>query len=245
MGENNMLSRRLLIAAFALTFPSAAFAGPAAPARAGDPVHGAELYRLHCASCHGPDGTGGGYLSQTLTSPPPTNLKRPGFLVSRGDKQLFAAIMQGGEAAGAKFTMPAFGRNLGVLDAWDLVAWIRQGQLEVVDFWPEAAKFTAKDYTLDADALKRLEDVVTDYSEKEKSVTVVTAFSGENKPADGPEFVPQDPRLIANLKPKQKLGYVAFVDVEVPGLKQPVGLGISMARDGVIQKIAARLDGLP
>ncbi len=239
-----MISRRILLAAFTLSFPAAAFAGPQGRIHAGDPANGELLFKQHCASCHGADGAGGGYLSQTLKSPTPTNLRRPGFLVARGDQQLFKAIMQGGAAVNAHFTMPAFSRNLGVLDGWDLVSYIRKDQLEVVDFFPEAAKFTSKDYKLDVDALKRLEDVVKDYSDAEKTVTVVTAFSGDSKPADGPEFVPQDPRLIANLKPKQKMGYIAFIEVPVPGLKEPVELGISMGRDGVIQKIAARLEGL-
>lgn len=239
-----MLSRRLLIAAFTLAFPAAAFAAPKGRIQPGDVAHGEILFQQHCASCHGADGTGGGYLAQSLTSPAPTNLRRPGFLVARGDEQLYKAIMEGGKAVNAHFTMPAFSRNLGVLDGWDLVAWIRKGQLEVGDFFPDAARFASKDYTLDDSALKRLEDVVRNLTEEEKTVTIVTAFSGDQKPADGPQFVPQDPRLIADLLPKQKLGYIAFVQVPFPGLKTPVELGISMARNGTIQKILARTDGL-
>ncbi len=47
-----MSSARLLAIAFAIAFLS-----DAATARAADIVRGAEVYRQHCANCHGPTGS--------------------------------------------------------------------------------------------------------------------------------------------------------------------------------------------
>lgn len=53
--------------AFAAVFAAILGAGPVAAQDAGE---GAELYRFHCAMCHGIEGTGAGPMAPTLTIQP-------------------------------------------------------------------------------------------------------------------------------------------------------------------------------
>jgi mono/diheme cytochrome c family protein len=46
-------------------------AEPAAPARIAEPMSGAQLFRTHCASCHGENAAGGGPISAQLRNAVP------------------------------------------------------------------------------------------------------------------------------------------------------------------------------
>jgi mono/diheme cytochrome c family protein len=232
----------LLLAAPLLALEAAA--APPPPVQAGDPVNGALLFRLHCSGCHGADGTGNGFLAKILTSPSPDNLRDAGFLLRHGDEDLHGAIVRGGAAVGAHFTMPAFGGVLDTLDSWDVVAFLRRGQLSVADFFPQAARYAAKSYTLDDDARKRLEEILGKLTEREERITVASVFGAEKPSLDGPVLVPQEPRELDTLKPKQKVGYVSFVEVAVPGVAPALAVWISMSKEGVIESVRARLDGV-
>lgn len=55
-----------------LTSPLVAGAPPQdTAAKATEPSRGAVLFRLHCASCHGPGGRGDGPVAEQLATPPP------------------------------------------------------------------------------------------------------------------------------------------------------------------------------
>ena len=205
----------------------------------GDPARGAALFGLHCGACHGPDGHGDGPLAKQLGTPAPADLRDVAFLLQRTDDDLYNAVSQGGRAVKASFTMPAFGGQMGLLDLWDLVAFVRQGVPAVGDYFPEAAHFTAKSYALDADAQHRLEPLLGKLAPDEGKVVLVAAFGGEKVAGDEPAFVPHDPRLLDVLKPKEKLGYLAFARVALPGGGE-ASICIALDKEGAIKTVKAR-----
>ncbi|MGC4115933.1 MAG: cytochrome c [Myxococcales bacterium] len=223
--------------------PAPAPASGAKRVLAGDTLRGAALYGVHCASCHGSDGRGGGPLAATLGAPAPSDLRELSFLMQRTDDDLQQAISAGGKGRGASFKMPAFGGQLGALDVWDLVAFIRQGQPSVGEYFPSAAKFTAKTYAFDADGVRRLETALGKLEADEGKIVLVTAFGGDKVEGDEPVYVPHDPRLLDQLKPKQKLGYLAFGRVKLPDLPE-IPVSIALDKEGVITKLNPSLEGL-
>lgn len=237
------MNRTLPLVVLAALVAATAFAAPAPRAVSGDVARGASLFRLHCASCHGLDARGDGPLAPQLGAPAPTNLRDVAFLMQRGDDDLEKAIAQGGKAKGS-FTMPAFAGQLGILDIWDLVAFVRDGQPSVGEYFPAAARFTAKAYTFDADGTRRLEAALGKLAADEGQVVLVTAFGGDKVEGDEPAYVPHDPRLLDALKPKQKLGYLAFATVALPGAGT-VPLTIALEKSGAIARLKAKLDGVP
>jgi mono/diheme cytochrome c family protein len=228
--------RALLLAL--LVLPASALA-----VEVGDAAHGAALFRLHCAGCHGTDAAGQGFLSKSLKAPAPANLRDPALLLGHSDQALYDAVAKGGAATGGSFTMPAFGEDLGSLDLWDLVAFLRKGQVKVADFFPAAARYAVKTYAIDADGQKRVEPVVGQLSPEELKVPVVAIFGGA-KPPDAPLFVSQDPRALDSLKPKEKVGYISFVSIAWPGGKQ-IPATLAFDREGVLTAVRLTPGALP
>ncbi len=58
------------------------------------PDRGASLFRLHCASCHGPDGHGDGPLAEYLRVPP-SDLSRLGSRPQEVDRAWLATVIDG------------------------------------------------------------------------------------------------------------------------------------------------------
>ena len=77
----------------------------------GEPLRGASVYAVECASCHGSQGKGGPFLSVT----------NPEFLASASDGYLFDGIARGRSGT----PMPAFAPRLSELQHLDLVAYLR------------------------------------------------------------------------------------------------------------------------
>ena len=163
--------------------------------------------------------------------------------MQRTDEDLQQAIVGGGKARGGAYTMPAFAGQLAPLDVWDLVAFVRESQPTVGEFFPAAARFTAKTYAFDAEGVRRLEAALGKLAPEEAKQVLVAAFGGEKVDGDEPAYVPHDPRLLGALKPKQKLGYLSFAQIKLPGLPA-VPVCIALDKEGAITKVSARLDGL-
>jgi mono/diheme cytochrome c family protein len=204
----------------------------------GDLRQGARLYRLHCAHCHGVDRNGKGYLARTLKDPAPRNLRDPSFLLRRSDEDLLTVITQGGGAVAAHFTMPNFGGQLEVLDAWDLIAVLRQDQPRLSEYFPDASRYVAKGYLLKQEAVVRLQAAFGELSEGEREITVIAIYGGDPVPPGGPERVPHEPRALATLNPKKKLGYMAFAEVQVPGAGRRSWTAFALSPAGEIRKLA-------
>lgn len=82
----------------------------AGPARAADVFRGAEVYRMHCASCHGPSGIS--------VMPGAPNLAR-GEGLMMPDVQLVASVQRGRNA------MPGYLGILNDRDIYNVIAYAR------------------------------------------------------------------------------------------------------------------------
>ena len=118
--------------------PDAASAHPAGPhehpeARAlSNPVAatpdsvatGAELYTMHCATCHGPTGRGDGRLAAATAAygARPSNLADATWRHGGSDGEIFVAIRDG---IGPDFAMDAYGGRLAEPDIWRLVNFLK------------------------------------------------------------------------------------------------------------------------
>lgn len=92
----------------------------------GDPVKGAETYKLYCALCHGPTGAGDGAGAAAL-NPKPRALSNKEEMAKITDHEVFTAIKMGGAAVGKSPFMVAWGAILGNDDqkVHDVAAYVR------------------------------------------------------------------------------------------------------------------------
>ncbi len=199
----------------------------------GDLTHGAQLYRMHCAVCHGFDGSGKGKVTTGLKGTPADH--RNGALMNaRDDKMLFNVIQTGCKGTGCDGSMPAFDRSLSKLDIWDLIAYLRSLHMPLVTFFTDVNQYLVKEYTIGQvggsefkeGQIERLEKALKKVSPAELTNTVFTLYRSDGH-LPGPELVPQQPRRLAKLRKDEKIGYVLFMTVKGPrGRTIPVGLGL-------------------
>jgi mono/diheme cytochrome c family protein len=101
----------------------------------GAPARGEKLFGTHCAICHGPEGRGGGKISQKF---PPAPDLRYETICRRSDGFIYGTITAGGRA------MPPMREGLTSLDRWALVTHVRRLEKEgCVAALPTAADGTA------------------------------------------------------------------------------------------------------
>jgi len=193
----------------------------------GDAENGATLFRVQCAACHGADGRGGGDLASKLPAPV-GSLRDDAFLATQSDDDLKSEILKGVPSAKPPMLMPA-SPWLSGLQLDDIITFLRKDALEVSDFFPTAQWFIAKKYVLDQKAQDRVHELSGQtLTPAETNVSVVTLYGEGNE--KGPVFVPQDPVQLDKLSPKDRKGYVVFVDL--PQGKGHATMGIAMGRDG-------------
>lgn len=77
---------------------------------------GAELYRVYCAMCHGPDGAGQGPVAEYYRRVP--DLRAP-YIAGYQDGRLYTIIREGG------FNMPPYAASLSVDERWAVVHYLR------------------------------------------------------------------------------------------------------------------------
>ncbi len=201
----------------------------AEPAIVGDPAQGARVYRAECAACHGAEGLAPTALGAKLKA---SSLRDPAQQLPFDNERLADLIGHGIDGTG----MPGFGRDLSVLEIYDLVAWMRQGLPHLADYFPAAGQYLAKPFTLDKPALERISAIVGPLAENETTTMVATLFAPDGAlPTEGPEYVPPDPIRLDTLSPKRKLGYVIYVPIAMGGQTQLVGFGLGA--DLVIKKL--------
>lgn len=217
-----------------LLAPAAASAEPAI----GDGERGGRLFRMECASCHGADAGGSTFWQQAtrgknLGSVP--DLRDSAFLAQRSDADLAKAIRQG---MGKNGWIPGhtFAGALSTLETWDLVQWLRDGSLTVTQFFPDAAKFTAKDFQIDKWGAERLaESLKLELSQKELEVVVLTVYKGERDRNEAVALVPWKPVDLDLLRATDRIGFLSFQEMTVPG-GEKVRVGLSFGTDGKLQR---------
>lgn len=166
----------------------------------GDGRNGVKLYKMHCIGCHAADGKPT-QIGESLGAP---MLKDPSLIASRSDDELISFLLKGTPSH------PPPGTALTLLDAADLVAYLRAGLPSIADLFPDAAAYTARAYTLQGPALVRAEALVgEELRADEKALTVFSVYAGDQPPT-GPRLVAQDPVQLDALSPKAKRGYVVF-----------------------------------
>ncbi|MFN3742215.1 MAG: c-type cytochrome [Anaerolineales bacterium] len=88
------------------------------PADAVSIARGQQLYAIHCAMCHGPQGLGNGTIAAFLANKP-SNLTLD-LVQSKSDGALFLTITNG-----VTGRMPALNENLTPRERWDIVNFLR------------------------------------------------------------------------------------------------------------------------
>ncbi len=81
-------------------------------------ARGQQLYSIHCAMCHGPQGLGNGQVAAFLANKP-SNLTSD-VVQSKSDGSLFLTISNG-----VTGRMPALNENLTPRERWDIVNFLR------------------------------------------------------------------------------------------------------------------------
>jgi cytochrome c oxidase cbb3-type subunit 3 len=81
----------------------------------GDPARGADVFRTHCASCHGADGTGGAKAGPVVD---------PDYLSLVTDQALRSAVLFGRPDLGMPSWRDAAGGALAPREVSDVVAWL-------------------------------------------------------------------------------------------------------------------------
>jgi mono/diheme cytochrome c family protein len=187
----------------------------------GDKAHGAALWRVQCAGCHG-DGHGFAEPTPVGKAVGAKRLRDPSLLEARTDEDLISTMLKGGPGPG----MPAF-TFLSALDAGDLVSWLRASLPALTDVFPDAAAFTTKRYTIAGPALTRAESLSgVELHPDERELTVFTVYGGD-RPVLGPRLVAQDPVSLDSVVPKQRQGYVVFGELnDAHGDAQPLAMAL-------------------
>jgi len=126
------------------TYPTT-YRRPAVAYNAASVAHGASLYRVHCANCHGPTGRGDGPASAGL-------LQRPADLTAPHTNYHTAGDIFWWLTHGVGTVMPAFGAQLQEDDRWDLINSLRalsagEAARSLTDMdEPERPRLTAPDF---------------------------------------------------------------------------------------------------
>ncbi|MDP2702051.1 MAG: cytochrome c, partial [Candidatus Rokubacteria bacterium] len=119
---------------------------PAVPYKAASVAHGASLYRVHCANCHGPTGRGDGPASAGL-------LRQPADLTAPHTNDHTAGDIFWWLTRGVGIVMPSFGAKLSEDERWDLINFLRalsagEAARSLTDIdEPERPRLTAPDFT--------------------------------------------------------------------------------------------------
>lgn len=92
----------------------------------GDPVKGAESYKMYCALCHGETGAGDGPGAAPLPPPKPRALNDKAYMETLSDAHIFKVIKEGGASVGKSMFMTAWGGILKTDEAvHDVAAYVR------------------------------------------------------------------------------------------------------------------------
>lgn len=220
----SMFNKLPVLTGAALLLSSGAAVASDAPTLVGDPINGAKLYMQQCAACHGDDGRGG-RTGVALTNSSSLNLIR--------DNQMFRMIESGQGLKKPK--EHALKDKLAFLELWDTVAYTRTLHMTLGDFFPTAARYVSKEYTIDKYGLQRVEEnggVRLKAEDQTAPVFTFFEFDGEE---GNLQYVPQDPIKLDQLKKDNKSGYLVFLPFKTKDFDGEIG--VAMDSRGVITKL--------
>lgn len=194
----------------------------------GDPMNGSKLFAKQCAACHGDDGSGGRIG---------ISLRDSGRMTVVRD-EVHYLMLQKGEGI-TKTDGHKFGKKLSALQLWDIIAHVNGMSMRLHDFFPEAGRYLAGEYTIDKHGLKRIKKA-TRIKIKDKTAQVFTFFDMPDE-AGQMRYVPPEPLSLDELKKKYKSGYLVFLPFETPSYSGEIG--IAMDAQGMITKLAVHENG--
>ncbi|GAB4295531.1 MAG: hypothetical protein Kow0090_10480 [Myxococcota bacterium] len=205
-------------------------------AAVGDRVNGEKLFKMNCAACHGFNQRGDGVIAQHL-NPSPANLRDGKIMNMLSYQNLIETIKKGGARMGKSGSMPPFEYTLSELQLWDLASFLTALYPHVEEFFPEARFYIAKEYQITEHGRKRIEKALNKtLPDDEFKIVVFTAYRKHEYAKEGAvELVPQIPAKLDELKKKDKLGYLMFLDIEVGKSRIPVAVTLDAA--GVITRL--------
>lgn len=227
--------RLAVLPIFVMAISLAGSASAQAPLR-GDAEAGQSLVSLECGACHGSTGRGNPGWKAAHPGKPLPDLVDTAFLVTRTDAELHAAMATGHAPGGRWIPGHAF-PNLSALDRWNVIQWLRDQSLAVEDFFPQAVKFTAKEFEIDEHGAGRLASFGV--GKDELGVVVLTAYRGTRKPNEALRLVPWTPVELDMLEAKDRLGHLSFLDVRAPS-GEILHTGIAFDTEGKILRIRVR-----
>lgn len=206
-----------------LLAPTMAFAAEDARPLVGDPLNGAKLYEKHCRSRYKATGT---------------DLFHSADMALMTDAALYAKVSSGSCVTDEQ--KEGFDASkLSYLEMWDMVAFMRTLHMNLSDFFPEAARYIAKVYTIDEHGLKRIAEAAKPLREEQHSAAVFTFFDFDEEKGNL-TFVPQDPIKLDQLKKDKKTGYLVFLPMKYQDFQGEVG--IAMDAQGVVKKMFVHPD---
>lgn len=86
---------------------------------------GAEIYKVNCATCHGPEGKGDGPTAVGL-DPQPASLADAHMMEEMNDGALFWRVSEGGMMEPFNSVMPAWKETLSEDEIWQVITYIRE-----------------------------------------------------------------------------------------------------------------------
>jgi len=205
----------------------------------GDPEAGRSLFRTECSACHSFDGKGFPGWKAAHPDRPLPDLSHTAFLVTRTDDELHAA-MTTGMAQGERWIPGHAFPNLSALDRWNIVQWLRSRSLRVEDFFPGAAKFTAKEFRIDSPGSDRLKTM--GIGADEMRVVVLTAYRGSRTTNEPVRLVPWTPVELDLLKASDRLGHLTFMDLQAPRTGEVIHVGFAFDLEGKLVVVRVRRD---
>lgn len=219
-----------------LALPLAALAAEGAPRPLkGDLVHGRKLYDQHCLSCHGANGVG---------KDDGVRLTDSGRLNAIPDARLLDILREGDSARPKKkrhFRLP---NDVELLEAWDIIGFLRNRTVEVAEMVPEADRYIAAQYTPDEYGLERLKKTLgKDVKADDARMYVFTAY--KTGWGGAIQLLPNDPKVLDKLKKNMKAGYVVAVPLEGQDRPTEVVLSLDQKTFAITGARALTLDGSP
>ncbi len=194
----------------------AALPSPEPEAKTGDVDHGRALCAARCRRDL-PAASPKGEVPSFLASE---------FAAAKGDAALLAAVLK--DAGG-----------LSPVEKANLVYFLRTLQLDVREFFPDAAVVLPHKFTINEYGRDRLKQCGIQLDDATTSAVVFTVFRG--KDAGSPQLIDYEDRVARDrLNTNDKLGYLMFLSL--PGEKKVAELGVALGREPTypIIKLLAR-----
>ena len=162
----------------------------------GDITHGTFL---HAQLCSAQEQAPKNSIDSKLVALCSLHLDKSGLMNLQSDQALYDMVFK---ALKNKRYKPQQVPTTLSLDAWDIVAAIRNRHLVLADFFPQSKRYIVKEYSLDSHGEERIVKLAQE-APIVKSSHIYVFFSPKDMQGNL-SFVPQDPMQLEGLKKKDK-----------------------------------------